>query len=268
MAARVLLLHWNAAEAAERVELLRRAGFESEYFATTNSDGGFRLMRENPPDAVVIDLTRLPSHGREVAIQMRGQKATRQVALVFIEGEPERTAYLRSLLPDAVFTTWARIGPAVRRALKTKPESPAVAATLAGYSGTPLPKKLRIAEGSTVALLHAPEGFTAKLAPLPPDVRFQTRPDGAGVILAFQKSAATLSRELPLLASEIKEGRTLWLIWPKKSSGVASDLDGQKVREMGLATGLVDYKVCAVDETWSGLAFAARRVKRANASKR
>jgi hypothetical protein len=149
--------------------------------------------------------------------------------------------------------------------MKTKPASPTVPATPAGYSGTPLPKKLRIAESSIVALLHAPEGFAAKLAPLPPDVRLQNRPEGAAVILAFYKSAAMLSRELPSLAREIKAGRTLWLIWPKKASGVATDLIENSVREMGLSTGLVDYKVCAVDETWSGLAFAARRAQRANA---
>lgn len=265
MAARVLLLHWNAAEAVERVERLRSAGFQAEYFARTDSDGGFRLIRENLPDAVVIDLARLPSHAREVGRHLREHKATRHVPLVFIEGDPEKTAQTRSLLPDAVFTTWPRIGAALRRALKTRPENPIVPATLVGYSGTPLPKKLRIAEGSVVALLHAPDGFAAKLAPLPPGVRLQNRPDGAAVILVFLKSAATLARELPLLAREIKEGRTLWLIWPKKSSGVATDLSEPIVREMGLATGLVDFKVCAVDETWSGLAFAARRAKRADA---
>jgi hypothetical protein len=105
MAGRILLLHWNDAEAAERVERLRRAGFQAEYFATTNSDGGFRRIREYLPDAVVIDLTRLPSHGRAVAVSVRGTKITRHVALVFIEGDPEKTAQVRSLLPDAVFAT-------------------------------------------------------------------------------------------------------------------------------------------------------------------
>jgi hypothetical protein len=129
MAVRILLLHWNDAEAAERVERLRRAGFQAEYFATTNSDGGFRLMRENPPDAVVIDLTRLPSHGRAVAISMRGSKIPRDVGLVFIKGDPEKTAQVRLLLPDAVFTTWPRVGAAVRRALKAKPETAIVPST-------------------------------------------------------------------------------------------------------------------------------------------
>ena len=259
--ARVLLLHWNQGEAAERVERLRRAGFEAEYFASTYSDGGFRQIRANPPDAIVIDLTRLPSHGREVAIHLRGHKTTRPIALVFIEGDAEKTAHVRTLLPDAVFASWPRIGAAVRRALKNRPEQPVMPGTFAGYSGTPLPKKLRIGEGSVVALLHAPEGFEAKLEPLPKGVSLQRQARGAGVMLAFMKSVAMLGRELPALARDMSEGRTLWLIWPKKTSGVATDLSESNVREMGLALGLVDYKVCAVDETWSGLAFAVRRAK-------
>ena len=132
--------------------------------------------------------------------------------------------------------------------------------TLAGYSGTPLPQKLRIAEGGVVALCNAPKDFLPKLTPLPAKVRLQKKAAGATVILAFHKSAAKLGRELPRLAREIKAGRTLWLIWPKQTSGVATDLKESVVRQLGLATGLVDIKVCAVDETWSGLAFAARRV--------
>ena len=79
-----------------------------------------------------------------------------------------------------------------------------------------------------------------------------------GVILAFVKSAAALGRELPALARGMRTGRTLWIVWPKKTSALAGDSGETQVREMGLAAGLVDYKVCAVDETWSGLAFAAR----------
>jgi hypothetical protein len=83
----------------------------------------------------------------------------------------------------------------------------------------------------------------------------------ADVILAFVKSAAALGRELPALAREMQAGRTLWLIWPKQTSPLAGDLGQPKVREMGLEIGLVDYKVCAVDETWSGLAFAVRNAR-------
>jgi hypothetical protein len=85
--------------------------------------------------------------------------------------------------------------------------------TFAGYSGTPLPKKLRIRENSVVALLHAPEGFEAKLAPLPPGVRFLKQVGEADVILAFVKSAAALGRELPALTRDMRKGRTLATAW-------------------------------------------------------
>jgi CheY-like chemotaxis protein len=262
--ARILVVHWNSAEAAERAERLRGEGFEASCFTDQRNGAGLRALRENPPDAVVIDLARLPSHGQAVAIALREQKATRMVPLMFIEADPEKTARVRGLLPDAVFTTWPRIGAALRRALRHPLQAPAVPGTFAGYSGTPLPKKLRIREGSVIALLHAPEGFEAKLTPLVEGARVGRRMGDADVILAFVKSAAALSRELPALAREMHAGRTLWLIWPKKTSPLAGDLGQAKVREMGLAAGLVDYKVCAVDETWSGLAFAARRAQSAS----
>ena len=110
-----------------------------------------------------------------------------------------------------------------------------------------------------MALLHAPPGFASKLQPWPKGARIERSADGAAVILAFMKSAAMLAKELPALARGMREGRTLWLIWPKKTSGVATDLSENQVRDTALPLGLVDYKVCAVDETWSGLAFALRR---------
>ena len=117
-----------------------------------------------------------------------------------------------------------------------------------------------------MALLHAPEGFHAKLAPLPPGGAVpEAGARSGGVILVFVKSAAALGRELPALARGMRKGRTLWIVWPKKTSALAGDLGETQVREMGLAAGLVDYKVCAVDETWSGLAFASRAAKRAQA---
>jgi hypothetical protein len=113
-----------------------------------------------------------------------------------------------------------------------------------------------------VALRNAPADFAAKLEPLPAGAKLQKKTGGAAVILAFMKSVALLGRELPDLARAMAPGMTLWLIWPKKTSGLAGDLGEKQVREMGLATGLVDYKICAVDETWSGLAFAVRKVKK------
>jgi CheY-like chemotaxis protein len=259
---RVLVIHWNADEAAGRAERLRREGFEAQPFSGPGGDA-FRALADNPPDSILIDLARLPSQGNAVGIAFRQRKSTRAVPLLFIEGDPEKTARTRALLPDAVFTTWPKAGAALRRALRARPAQPLVPDTFAGYSGTPLAKKLRIGENSVVALLRAPDGFAAKLAPLPEGVRFVRNMRDAEVTLAFMTSCAALGRALPVLAAEMREGRTLWIVWPKKTSALAGDLGEPQVREMGLATGLVDYKVCSVDETWSGLAFAVRKAKRA-----
>lgn len=261
---RVLVIHWNAGEAAERADRLRREGFDVETFSGPGGEA-FRALADNPPDAILIDLARLPSQGGAVGIALRQRKATRAAPLVFIEGHPAKTARARALLPDAVFTTWPKVGAALRRAMRGRPAKPIVPDTFAGYSETPLARKLRIREGSVVALLRAPDGFEAKLEPLPEGVRFVRKTREADVILAFAASAAALGRALPGLAAEMREGRTLWIVWPKKTSALAGDLNEPRVREMGLATGLVDYKICAVDETWSGLAFAVRGAKRAKA---
>ena len=264
--ARVVLFHWNEAESEERLARLRRAGFDAGYFGLRPTEAASRSLREDPPVAAVIDLTRQPALGRDVALHLRTRAATRGIALVFIEGDPERTAQVRSLLPDAVFTTWPRIRIAVKRALEQKPDAPVVPGTFAGYSGTPLAKKLRVGEACVLALLHAPEDFRAKLEPLlPKDVQIKKRADGARVILAFFQRAAALENDLALLAPAMTPGRTLWLIWPKQTAGIATDLNSSKVRQLGLASGLVDYKICALDETWSGLAFAVRKASSAKA---
>lgn len=254
---RVLVIHWNGPEADERAQRLRQEGFDADFYAGPGGPS-FRALAANPPDAIVIDLIRIPSQGGAAGIAFRQRKATRTIPLVFLNGDPEKTANVRAMLPDAIYTTWPKLGVALRRALRQPPREPVVPDTFAGYTGTPLPKKLRIVENSVVALLHAPDGFHAKLAPLPPGVRFEPKADEADVILAFVKSTAALGRELPALAKIMRKGRTLWIVWPKKTSTLAGDLAEPAVREMGLAAGLVDYKVCAVDADWSGLAFAAR----------
>lgn len=134
----------------------------------------------------------------------------------------------------------------------------------AGYSGTPLPAKLGIKPGATVALIGAPRGFEALLSPLAPGVRIRrgTRASAA-VIVAFCVTRAQLQRGLPGWRCALAPGGGLWIAWPKRSSGVDSDLDDHAVRELGLAAGLVDNKVCAIDATWSGLRFVYRRADRA-----
>jgi hypothetical protein len=135
---------------------------------------------------------------------------------------------------------------------------------MAGYSGTPLPKKLGIKEGSRIALVGEPDGFLAStLGRLPNDVEVRPRARGPlDVIVFFTRSRAELKRRFPKLAAALDPAGGLWVAWPRKASGVAADLDQNAVMDIGLAAGLVDNKVAALDDTWSGLRFVIRKQNR------
>jgi hypothetical protein len=130
---------------------------------------------------------------------------------------------------------------------------------VAGYSGTPLPQKLGIKPGARLALVRAPEGFERELGPLPDGVRVRTQVRGAqDVVLFFATRRAELERRFDGLARAVAPAGGLWIAWPKQTACVATDLREGIVRELGLAHGLVDNKVCAVDDTWSALRFVYR----------
>ena len=254
---RVVLVHWNAEEAEERATSLRQRGYEVSCF--TDARGNPHGLRDDPPDAFVIDLGRMPSQGRETGAWLRRQAATRYVPLAFIEGDPAKTARVRALLPDAVFTTWGDIGARLAEAIGHPQAEPVVPGAMDAYAGVSLAVKLGIADGKSVALLNAPKGFTKRLGDLPKGrvLRSETT-ESADVILLFETSIADLERDFTPAARWLQEGGRLWLAWPKKASGVKSDLSQTGVRAFGLEHGFVDYKVASIDATWSGLCFARR----------
>jgi hypothetical protein len=130
---------------------------------------------------------------------------------------------------------------------------------VAGYSGTPLAKKLGIKDEHRVAFPAAPEGFRALLGALPKDVTIKSRATGPlDVIVFFTKSRAELERRLPALRRAMDPAAGLWIAWPKRSSGVETDMTEDIARDLGYANRLVDNKVCAIDETWSGLRLVIR----------
>jgi hypothetical protein len=136
-----------------------------------------------------------------------------------------------------------------------------IAGKLAGYSGTPLAKKLGIREGHRVAWLGAPARFSTELGPLPEGVLVRKTARGAhalDVVVFFTKAMTELTKRLPAVAETLAYDGGLWIAWPKKASGVKTDASEAEVRRAGLTLGLVDNKVCAIDETWSGLRFVHR----------
>ena len=254
---RVRLIHWNEDEGLERQKQLEALGFEVQYAFGFGGTALKKLRAGDQPDAVVIDMTRLPSHGREIGRVLRMTKASRFWPLVFVDGDPEKVAHTKLLLPDATYTTWARVKPAINKAVAKPPTSPVVPRDV--MSAKPAVAKLGVKPGFKVALLGSPQGFAERLKPLPAKVSFTARADPkADLYLCFARTGHEMHAQFLALKS-IAERQSLWMIWPKKASGIKSDLDGNVVREGGLAAGWVDYKVCAVDDTWSGLAFKRRK---------
>ncbi|HEY8526628.1 MAG TPA: DUF3052 domain-containing protein [Acidimicrobiales bacterium] len=133
---------------------------------------------------------------------------------------------------------------------------------MAGHSGTPLWRKLGVKAGDAMALLDAPPGFA--IADLPPGVEIRRQPRGPlAVIVAFHTTRSTLAHRFPTLLRALTVDGGLWVAWPKRSSGVPTDLTEDAVRAVALPTGMVDNKVCALDDTWSGLRLVLRKELRA-----
>ena len=134
---------------------------------------------------------------------------------------------------------------------------------MAGYSGTPLAQKLGIKTGQRVVTIHAPVNYSKLLAPLPEAVSFHRKVTaGAGFVHLFISKRKALEKELKRLRRLLADTGVLWISWPKKSSGVATDVTEDVIRDVALPLGFVDVKVCAVDETWSGLKLMVRRENR------
>ncbi len=256
---RIRLVHWKQDEVPERARRLEEAGFEVDG-AVPGTSIGVKQLREDPPLAFVIDLGRLPSHGREVAFSVRESKALRAIPIVFVGGAEEKVAALRALLPDATYAAWEEIAAALREAIANPPADPVVPASDSGpRSGKPLAQKLGVKAGSTIALLDPPDRIEEVLAPLPEGVTLRRGNRGArAMTIWFVTRQRAFERRFGAVAKAVGEG-TLWMAWPKGSSGVKTDLTENVVRDVALAAGLVDTKVCAIDETWSGLRLTRRR---------
>jgi hypothetical protein len=243
---RIRLIHWKQEECAERAAVLEKLGYGVEFAVMQSSS--MKEFRENPPVVVVIARGRLPAHGLVVGTFLRGSKSTRLIPLVFVGGIPEKVERVKAALPDARFTTYEKIGPVLedvlaggplREAFVPKPPAPA-----------PLGKKLGVKEAG-VRLVNGPEGFEKLL----PGVVFG---GPAGLTLWFVGSLAEYRLALGGIRERAVEGG-VWVIWPKTRPGVKPDINGNLVRELALEVGLVDFKICAVDEVWSGMRFAVRK---------
>jgi len=134
---------------------------------------------------------------------------------------------------------------------------------MAGYSGTPLPKKLGIKEGFQVLAVGAPEHYRGLLAPLPPSVRFVSRANqDTDLVHVFSTQKSQLSKALTVCRDTLSPAAAVWVSWPKKSANMPSEITEDVIRELALPLGFVDVKVCAIDEVWSGLKLVVRKALR------
>jgi hypothetical protein len=250
---RVRLLHWKSTEAAPIQNLLSGAGFQVEYDEKFDPSL-MRKWREDPPAVFVIDLSRLPSHGREIAVALRQSPKTRSVPIVFCNGAPDKVKLIRSVLPDAVYSTSDELIAAVKSAGPV--QSPVRPADMMNrYGSRSTVQKLGITEGSTVCLIDAPRNVTAVLGALPRGVEFvEQRGD---ITLCFVHSADGLRADMSRVRSSAAKTK-LWILWRKKGAGGHNGVTERIIRETGIDLGLVDYKICSVDKTWSAMLFARR----------
>jgi CheY-like chemotaxis protein len=261
--ATVRLIVWNAEEAAEKAAVLERAGY-SVNRALPPGPVLFSELRRSPPDAVVIDLGRLPSQGRDVAVTIRHSASTRGIPIVFIEGDPSKMDKIRSLLPDACFTGWKSIRGALKKAAAQRLMDPVKpSSAFAAYAGTPTARKLGIYENTAVAAVGAPHSFRQSLGELPEgagisDVDYEDLGSRYRLCVWFPRSLAELRKHIGPMKDAV---RTLCIAWPKKASGVQTDLTQKTVRAAGLTADWVDYKIVSIDSTWSALLFARRKSK-------
>lgn len=256
--ARIRVVHWDADAGALLARVLRTAGFAVDFDAQIAPEI-LRCIREAPPDAIVIDLSRRPSMGREVAVALRGNKKTRNVPILFAGGDPEKVARVRQELPDAAYCELSGVVPSVRKCMLARPENPVVPTQMMQrYGGRTTAQKLGITAGMRVAVRNGPRNYGQVLGALPEGVEFDEESRvGCGVTVWFVESPEELGAALPEMRQAAAQSK-LWIAWPKLAGRKDSRLSETVVRELGLAAGLVDYKICSMNAQWSGFCFAVR----------
>jgi CheY-like chemotaxis protein len=253
---RVRIVHWKPAEAQALVETCRAGGFEVE-FDETDLPLVAKKIRRTMPDALVIDLTRMPSHGRELAFAIRRTKYTRHIPILFVDGEPGKVEAIRKQLPDAEYATRKQICARIKAACRKRIQNPVTPpGVMERYASRSKAQKLGIRENSTVALVNAPRDYAAVLGEMPPGVELLEDPGDAHPVTLWFVSDLREYRAGIRRMSALAARTRLWIAWRK---GLAEGLTSNLIREVANEAGLVDYKICAVGEQWSGMVFARRK---------
>ena len=257
----VRLFHWRSEEAGPLIAKLRSAGYEVIYHRETQSPS-VREMREAAHVAILIDLSRMPSHGRYVAAWVRGSKSIRHIPIVFVDGDPAKVDVIQREIPDAVYCTQAGLLAALKRVKPVK--DPVVPKQMMETDPSrTAAQKLGIREGAVVGLIDPPTDYRRVLGKMPAGVMLEEKvldedPNRAcAVTLWFLHDPGEYEAALPARRKLAAKSR-LWILWQKNRR---DGLNGTLVREAALAMGLVDYKICSVDGVWSGMVFAVKKAR-------
>ena len=250
------MFHWRGDEAGPLIAKMRSAGYEVLYNRETQSPS-VREIRDAEPVAIVIDLSRMPSHGRYMAAWVRGSKSIRHIPIVFVDGDSAKVEAIRRGIPDAAYTTTARLPAALKRAKPAR--DPVVPKQMMETDpARTAAQKLGIRDGAVVGLIDPPADYEKVLGRLPTGVVLEENPDRVcAVTWWFVHDPGEYEAALPGRRALATRSR-LWILWQK---GRRDGLNGNLVRRGALAMGLVDYKICSVDGAWSGMVFAVKKAR-------
>jgi hypothetical protein len=254
----ICLVCWDAGLARAHAARLKADGFRVTVVDRA-VQGWITYFRDLAVDAVAIDLDRLPSHGREVGIVLGGSKSTRHLPLVFLGGPTEKAERVRGELPDAGFAGWGDAVQAIRKTIGTPVKKPVRPPQMMGRSRDgDLARKLGIKPQLPVVLWGDADFLGELIGDATPVLRRSVKGQ-AQLFLCVTRSTFDVETAFDTVSATYAEGTLLWIVHPKQSSRLRADFNQNDVREIGLAHGWVDFKVCAVDADWSGLEFARRK---------
>jgi hypothetical protein len=254
----VRLFHWRASEAKPLIEELRDGGYTVIY-PGEKANGNYRSMTPET-HAAIIDLSRMPSHGRYVGAELRGRKSSRHIPIVFLEGDSEKVEQIRKLFPDAVYTSRKKLLPALKK-VQPIADPAAPPRMMQSYGDRSTAQKLGIRENSRVAVVDPPPGYLKVIGPLPANASLEEETDEAlPLTLWFVRDADLYLSRLPAMRHRAASSR-LWIIYPKLQAKRRSDagLNQTLIRQSALDVGLVDYKICSLNDTWTGMLFTRKK---------
>jgi hypothetical protein len=254
----IKLISWHE-DVKAKAATLKHAGVRIDAAPLIRLSGIVSDLARLNPAVLVLDLDKLPSRSREIALALRSSKSACHIPILFVGGTAEKIVRIRGEHPDGTFVNWVEARQAMAELLQQPPAIPQ-AIPHRNFSATPLLTKLGIRAGMEIAVVAAPEDFEDLLGDLPDNTSLVARLSAkTGLALCFVRSLKDLTATLDLLTLRLPKQASVWIVHPKRAGKYHVDFNQNDVRDYSLTVGLVDYKVCSIDNDWSALKFAWRK---------